>query len=58
MMEKIEDSPAWDAKESGHVLRVIHLIKQAGETEQRAIDAIKQAFPETIGNRFEDIGLR
>lgn len=58
MMEKIEDSPAWDAKEPGHVLRVIHLIEQAGETEQRAIDAIKQAFPETIGNRFEDIGLR
>lgn len=58
MMEKVEDSTAWDAKEPGHVLRVIHLIEQAGETEQRAIDAIKQAFPETIGNRFEDIGLR
>ncbi|KGP81293.1 MULTISPECIES: hypothetical protein [unclassified Paenibacillus] len=58
MMEKVEDSAAWDAKEPGHVLRVINLIKQARETEQRAIDAIKQAFPETIGNRFEDIGLR
>ncbi|KAF4324978.1 hypothetical protein G195_001677 [Phytophthora kernoviae 00238/432] len=58
MIEKVEDSAAWDAKEPGHVLRVINLIKQAGETEQRAIDAIKQAFPETIGNRFEDIGLR
>ncbi|MGX1831771.1 hypothetical protein ACWIE6_26415 [Paenibacillus taichungensis] len=58
MMEKVEDSTAWDVKESGHVLRVIGLIEQAGETEQRAIDAIKQAFPETIGNRFEDIGLR
>ncbi|UPK43308.1 hypothetical protein [Paenibacillus pabuli] len=58
MMEKVEESSAWDAKEPGHMLRVVHLIKQAGEAEQRAIDAIKQAFPETISNRFEDIGLR
>jgi len=58
MMEKVEESPAWDAKEPGHMLRVVHLIKQAGEAEQCAIDAIKQAFPETISNRFEDIGLR
>ncbi|MGC5775993.1 hypothetical protein [Paenibacillus pabuli] len=58
MMELVEESTAWDAKEPGHVLRVIHLIEQAGETEQRAIDGIKRAFPETIDNRFEDIGLR
>ncbi|QOS81213.1 hypothetical protein JNUCC31_10365 [Paenibacillus sp. JNUCC31] len=57
IMEKVEDS-AWDAKEQGHVQRVIHLIAKAGETEQCAIDAIKHGFPETIGNRFEDIGLR
>ncbi|MGP3783466.1 hypothetical protein [Paenibacillus sp. 1A_MP2] len=31
MMEKVEDSPAWDAKEPGLVLRVINLIKQVGK---------------------------
>lgn len=31
MMEKVEESSAWDAKEPGHMLRVVHLIKQAGK---------------------------
>ncbi|MGF9700418.1 hypothetical protein [Paenibacillus sp. MABNR03] len=58
IIEMVNHSVLWNAKEPGCVQRVIVLIHQAKETEQRAIDAIKHAFPETIGNRFEDIGLR
>lgn len=54
----VDQSNLWNVKEPGCVQSVIALLHQARETEQRAIDAIKQAFPETIGNRFKDVGLR
>ncbi|PQZ99873.1 MULTISPECIES: hypothetical protein [unclassified Paenibacillus] len=58
IVEVIDDSISWDSREPECVQRVIELIRKAGATEQRAIDAIKRAFPETIGNRFDDVGLR
>ncbi|MCM3175574.1 hypothetical protein [Paenibacillus sp. MER 99-2] len=58
IVEVIDDSAAWDAREPQSVQEVIEQIQRAGLREQRAIDAIKQTFPETIGNRFADIGLR
>lgn len=58
IVEVIDDSIAWDSREPDCVQNVIKLIRKAGAAEQRAIDAIKRAFPETIGNRFDDIGLR
>ncbi|WP_307542002.1 hypothetical protein [Paenibacillus sp. W4I10] len=58
IVEVIDDSISWDSREPDCVQRVIELIRKAGATEQRAIDAIKRAFPETIGNRFKDVGLR
>lgn len=58
IVEVLDDSAAWDAREPQSVQKVIEQIQRAGDREQQAIDAIKQAFPETIGNRFADIGLR
>lgn len=58
IVELLDDSAAWDAREPGSVQQVIELIRNAGDTEQAAIDAIKRAFPETLNNRFSDIGLR
>ncbi|WP_145414476.1 hypothetical protein [Paenibacillus xylanexedens] len=58
IVEVLDDSAAWDAREPESVQQVIELIRNAGGTEQAAIDAIKHAFPETINNRFSDIGLR
>ncbi|MDQ0173625.1 hypothetical protein [Paenibacillus tundrae] len=58
IVEVINDYSAWDARESQSVQKVIEQIQRAGDREQQAIDAIKNAFPETIGNRFADIGLR
>nr|WP_154960694.1 hypothetical protein [Paenibacillus xylanexedens] len=58
IVEVLDDSAAWDAREPGSVQRVSELIRNAGDAEQAAIDAIKHAFPETINNRFSDIGLR
>lgn len=58
IVEGIDDSISWDSREPECVQSVIELIRKAGATEQRAIDAIKRAFPETIGNRFKDVGLR
>jgi len=58
IVEVIDDSISWDSREPESVQSVIELIRKAGVTEQRAIDAIKRAFPETLGNRFDDVGLR
>lgn len=58
IIEEIDNSISWDSREPECVQRVIELIRKAGATEQRAIDAINRAFPETIGNRFKDVGLR
>lgn len=58
MIRWVDHCDLWDVKEPECVQSVIALLHQARETEQRAIDAIKQAFPETIGNRFKDVGLR
>jgi len=58
IVEVIDDSISWDSREPDCVQNVIKLIRKAGAAEQRAIDAIKRVFPETIGNRFDDIGLR
>ncbi|MFC9712182.1 hypothetical protein ACFTRD_28990 [Paenibacillus sp. NPDC056933] len=58
IIDAVDASILWDTKQPDCVQRVIEFVRKAGATEQRAIDAIKQAFPETIGNRFEDIGLR
>ncbi|MCK6078886.1 hypothetical protein [Paenibacillus silvae] len=58
IVEVLDNSAAWDASEPESILRVSELIRSAGDTEQAAIDAIKHAFPETINNRFSDIGLR
>ncbi|WJM07677.1 hypothetical protein ACMX2M_28905 [Paenibacillus polymyxa] len=58
IVEEIDNSISWDAREPECVQSLIELIRKAGATEQRAIDAIKLAFPETIGNRFKDVGLR
>ena len=52
IVDVVNDSISWDPREPECVQRVIELIWKAGATEQRAIDAIKRAFPETIGNRF------
>ncbi|WP_458124189.1 hypothetical protein [Paenibacillus sp. Z3-2] len=58
IVEVVGDSISWDSREPECVQSVIEHIRKAGATEQRAIDAIKHAFPETIGNRFDDVGLR
>ncbi|CAI6084267.1 hypothetical protein PAECIP112173_04230 [Paenibacillus sp. JJ-100] len=58
IVEVVDDSISWDSREPKCVQRVIELIRKVGATEQRATDAIKRAFPETIGNRFVDVGLR
>ncbi|WP_458463088.1 hypothetical protein [Paenibacillus sp.] len=58
IVEVIDDPISWNSREPECVQSVIELIRKAGTTEQRAIDAIKRAFPETIGNRFDDVGLR
>ncbi|MGO4533023.1 hypothetical protein AB4Z30_28405 [Paenibacillus sp. 2TAF8] len=58
IVEVLDNSAAWNAREPESVQRVSELIRSAGDTEQAAIDAIKQAFPETINNRSSDIGLR
>jgi hypothetical protein len=58
IVEVLDNSAAWDAREPGSVHRVSSLIRSAGDTEQAAIDAIKDAFSETINNRCSDIGLR
>lgn len=58
IVKVLDNSAAWDAREPESILRVSELIRSAGDTEQAAIDAIKHAFPETINNRFSDIGLR
>ncbi|MGQ8874958.1 hypothetical protein [Paenibacillus sp. TSA_86.1] len=58
IIEVLDDSTAWDVREPESVQRVSELIQSAGDAEQTAIDAIKQAFPETINNRSSDIGLR
>ncbi|MFX3648041.1 MAG: hypothetical protein ACE3K2_21145 [Paenibacillus sp.] len=58
IVEVIDDSISWDSREPECVQSVMELIRKAGATEQRAIDAIKLAFRETIGNRFDDVGLR
>ncbi len=58
IVDVVNDSISWNTKEPKCVQNVIELIRKAGVTEQRAIDAIKRAFPETIHNRFDDVGLR
>ncbi|WP_339179558.1 hypothetical protein [Paenibacillus sp. FSL R5-0701] len=58
IVDVVNDSISWNTKEPDCVQRIIKLIGKAGATEQRAIDAIKRVFPETIGNRFKDVGLR
>ena len=58
IVDVVNDSISWNTKEPKCVQNVIELIREAGVTEQRAIDAIKSAFPETIHNRFDDVGLR
>ncbi|WFR64510.1 hypothetical protein P9222_10450 [Paenibacillus amylolyticus] len=58
IIEVIDDSISWNSREPEYVQSVMELIRKAGATEQRAIDAIKHAFRETIGNRFDDVGLR
>ncbi|MGN7415821.1 hypothetical protein [Paenibacillus sp. SAF-068] len=58
IVELMDDCIPWDSREPECVQSMIELIRKAGATEQRAIDAIKRAFPETIGNRFDDVGLR
>ncbi|WP_434749337.1 hypothetical protein [Paenibacillus amylolyticus] len=58
IVEVLDDSVAWDAREPESVQRVSELIRSAGDTEQAAIDAIKYVFTETINNRSADIGLR
>lgn len=55
----IEDTTAaWQDKNKSLVRKVSVLLQRAAETEQKAVDAIREAFAETISNRFGDIGLR